>query len=190
MDFAPYQDTAPETTRALSPPPANRALSPAGRNARSPPTRPTTDPFGASSLPAPNHFSDEPRSNTGFGGGDVESGRLDVNLFETSLPIRLDYEACLSYLLLPPAGGVFLLLLEHKSDYVRFHAWQSALTFSAIFVIHLIFSWTAIISWILFVCDLGLIAFLTLHAYQDADGLDRFELPFFGGLASSFVDAE
>ena len=23
-----------------------------------------------------------------------------------------------------------------------------------------------------------------------ADGLDRFELPFFGGLASSFVDAE
>lgn len=25
---------------------------------------------------------------------------------------------------------------------------------------------------------------------MSADGLDRFELPFFGGLASSFVDAE
>ena len=51
--------------------------------------------------------------------GDVEAGRLGVNLFETSLPLRLDYEAMLAYLLLPPAGGVLLLVLEHKSDYVR-----------------------------------------------------------------------
>lgn len=119
MDFAPYQDTTPESTRALSPPP-NRTSSPA-RNARSPPpNRPTTGPFGASSLPAPSHFSDEPRGNAGFGGGDIEDGRLNVNLFETSLPLRLDYEAMLAYLLLPPAGGVFLLVVEHKSDYVRY----------------------------------------------------------------------
>ena len=26
----------------------------------------------------------------------------------------------LAYLLLPPAGGVFLLVVEHKSDYVRY----------------------------------------------------------------------
>jgi len=32
----------------------------------------------------------------------------------------LDYEACLAYLLLPPAGGVLLLVLEQKSDYVRY----------------------------------------------------------------------
>ncbi len=121
MDFAPYQDTTPESTRALSPPPPNRTSSPA-RNARSPPpNRPTTDPFGAaSSLPEPSRFSDEPRGHAGFGGRDVEDGRLDVNLFETSLPIRLDYEAMLAYLLLPPAGGFFLLVMEHKSDYVRY----------------------------------------------------------------------
>ena len=119
MDFAPYQDTTPESTRTLSPPP-NRTSSPA-RNVRSPPpNRPTTDPFAASSLPAPSHFSDEPRGHAGFGGGDLEGGRLDVNLFETSLPLRLDYEAMLAYLLLPPAGGVFLLVVEHKSDYVRY----------------------------------------------------------------------
>ena len=119
MDFAPYQDTTPESTRTLSPPP-NRISSPA-RNARSPPpTRPNTDPFGVSSLPEPSHFSDEPRENARFGGGDIENGRLDVNLFETSLPLRLDYEAMLAYLLLPPAGGVFLLVVEHKSDYVRY----------------------------------------------------------------------
>lgn len=40
----------------------------------------------------------------------------------------------MAYLVLPPAGGVFLLLVEHKSDYVRFHAWQSSLLFSAMFV--------------------------------------------------------
>ena len=122
MDFAPYQDTSPDTTRALSPPPKNRPTSPPSRSARSPPPqRPITDAFGASTLPAPNHFSNhEPGRNVGFG-GDIESGgRLDVNLFETSLPLRLDYEACLAYLLLPPAGGVFLLLVEHKSDYVRY----------------------------------------------------------------------
>jgi uncharacterized membrane protein len=32
----------------------------------------------------------------------------------------MDIEAALAYLLLPPAGGVFLLLAEHKSDYVRY----------------------------------------------------------------------
>ncbi|KAM0796009.1 hypothetical protein BDR22DRAFT_938400 [Usnea florida] len=189
MDFAPYQDTTPESTRALSPPP-NRVLSPT-RNARSPPpNRPQADPFRTSSLPEPSHFSDEPRGNAGFGGGDIENGRLDVNLFETSLPLRLDYEAMLAYILLPPAGGVFLLVVEHKSDYVRFHAWQSSLLFASIFILHLIFSWSSILSWMLFVVDIGLIGFLAMHAYRDADGLDRFEVPFFGGLASSFVDSE
>lgn len=117
-DFAPYQDTAPEITRTLSPPP--RRSTSTSPNARSPPpNRPATEPFIASSLPAPSHFGDEAERHGGFGGGDLEGGRLNVNLFETSLPIRLDYEAMLAYLLLPPAGGVFLLVAEHKSDYVR-----------------------------------------------------------------------
>lgn len=50
----------------------------------------------------------------------MEGGRLSLGAFETSLPIRMDFEAMLAYLLLPPAGGVFLLLVEHKSDYVRY----------------------------------------------------------------------
>lgn len=32
---------------------------------------------------------------------------------------RLDWEAVMAYVLLPPAGGVLLLIMEHKSDYVR-----------------------------------------------------------------------
>lgn len=81
-------------------------------------------------------------------------------------------------------------------------------------VIHLIFSRSPVMSWIIFVLDLCAIAFLAFRAYRDgtspfsytpilktiifqfnanlgtADGLDRFEVPFFGGLASSFVDSE
>ncbi|KAL8691993.1 MAG: hypothetical protein Q9218_002885 [Villophora microphyllina] len=199
MDFAPYQDTAPESTRALSPPPPQQRSSSRSPNPKSPPpSRGITDPFHSASLPAPSHFSDDPSGvdgRRGFGNADLESGARGgglnhMDLFETSLPIRLDYEACLAYLLLPPAGGVLLLVLEHKSDYVRFHAWQSSLVFTAMFIIHLIFSWSSVLSWIIFVLDLGLIGFLTMHAYQDANNLDRLELPFFGGLASSFVDAE
>jgi len=96
----------------------------------------------------------------------------------------------LAYLLLPPAGGVFLLVVEHKSDYVRFHAWQSSMLFSAIFLLHLVLVWSRFLSWLLFAMDLVLIGFLAFHAYRDVDTLDHFEVPLFGRLANSFVDNE
>ena len=189
MDFAPYQDQSPETNRALSPPPeGRRSFSP---GVRSPPlASPTTAPKPSANPWAPiEDSSARAFGNDGSGGhgsADLESGRGRLNEFETSLPIRLDYEACLAYLLLPPAGGVLLLVIEHKSDYVRwvlefendferrgdangnrFHAWQSALLFTAIFVLHLIFSWSAFLSWLLFVGDIGLIGYLTFRAYRD-----------------------
>lgn len=43
-----------------------------------------------------------------------------VSEFETSLGLRLDYEACLAYLAVPPLGAILLLILERKSDYVRY----------------------------------------------------------------------
>jgi len=105
MNFAPYQDESPETERALSPPIAgSRIKSPALRS-----------PRASADLPSPSHFG---HGNTGFG-RDVEGGHVSLGAFETSLPIRMDIEAMMAYLLLPPAGGVFLLLMEHKSDYVR-----------------------------------------------------------------------
>ncbi len=133
MDFAPYQDTDPERTRALSPPPpGNLALSPNSRTAARSPPPPSSntpnragDPYQSSStLPAPSYYNDD-YDHRGDRRGDVEAGRggggvVDVNLFETSVPLRLDYEAALAYILLPPVGGVVLLIVEHKSDYVRY----------------------------------------------------------------------
>ena len=79
----------------------------------------------------------------------------------------LDYESMLAYLLLPPAGAVLLLILEHKSDYVRFHAWQSALLFTTLVILHLIFSFSSFLSYTLLVTDLGLISWLAWSAYRD-----------------------
>lgn len=49
----------------------------------------------------------------------------------------------------------------------RFHAWQSALLFSFMFVIHIVFSWSTIMSWLLFLVDLAVIGYLTMRAYRD-----------------------
>ncbi|KAM5473524.1 hypothetical protein MauCBS54593_002320 [Microsporum audouinii] len=132
MNFAPYQDQSPDVERALSPPLAN-----ANRIHTSSP-RHTPSPLGQNHLRHSSSLDQNVMSNAqGFGSGfgrDVEGGRMSLGAFETSLPLRMDYEAMLAYLLLPPAGGVFLLLTEHKSDYVRFHAWQSSLLFTFMFV--------------------------------------------------------
>ncbi|KFY31118.1 hypothetical protein V493_01380, partial [Pseudogymnoascus sp. VKM F-4281 (FW-2241)] len=190
MDFAPYQDTSPDATRTLSPPPNDRRSTSA-----SPPLQPShANPWAAQAGSPP------PQGGGNGGGGFTNTNTRDVEMggrgrealhdYETSLPLRLDYEACLAYLALPPAGAVGLLLVEWKSDYVRFHAWQSALLFSAMFVVHLVFAWSSFLSWVLLVGDVGMIGYLTLRAYKDADTLDRCEVPFFGPLASRILDDE
>lgn len=207
-NFAPYQDAAPETARALSPP--LRVRSPAYSSPRtsSQQTRPKPGPrTGTNGVTSPSvttpptagvHYNnttsgyfDNPNAaqqqqqqqDQQRGSVDVERGwgspgggwgqrfgrREEVDMFETRLGWRMDFEACAAYVLLPPAGAVLLLVLEHRSDYVRFHAWQSALVFSFAFVLHVIFSWTATISYILLVGDLALMAWLTVRAYRDGE---------------------
>jgi uncharacterized membrane protein len=92
----------------------------------------------------------------------------------------------------------------------RFHAWQSSLLFTALFVVHLLFLWSTFLSWVIFLLELGLIAWLVLNAYRDADTLDRlvlptpsllpitvvgltlrrYEVPIVGPIASRFLDDE
>ncbi|KAK7614787.1 hypothetical protein JOL62DRAFT_234805 [Phyllosticta paracitricarpa] len=227
-NFAPYQDAAPETARAFSPPlrvrspalssprtssqqtrpkPGPRAASAAANGVTSPgvTTPPTTTTTTTTTTTATTttagglHYNN---TTTGyFDNPDQQSqpnqqqrgsrfGREEVDLFETRLGWRMDVEACAAYVLLPPAGAVLLLVLEHRSDYVRFHAWQSALLFSFAFVLHVIFSWTAFVSYLLLLGDLAVMAWLTVRAYRDAETLDRCEVPFFGPLASSILDDE
>ncbi|KAI0009710.1 hypothetical protein F4779DRAFT_358566 [Xylariaceae sp. FL0662B] len=203
MDFAPYQSSPPEHNRPFSPPrhdspraslDARRPFSPssaAGRGFASPPPLQHPQPQRSWVQPA----LAEAGNGTGFGGGGGGGGgggsyRDGVSEFDTSLGIRLDYEACLAYLGLPPLGAILLLILERNSDFVRFHAWQSSLLFTVIFIVHLIFSWSTFLSWVLFIADLCLMGWLALRAYRDADTLDRYEVPIFGHIASRIVDDE
>lgn len=59
----------------------------------------------------------------------------------------------------------------------RFHAWQSALLFSFLFLVHLLFSWSPFMSWVIFLGDLGLIVYLTMRAY--IDGMLRLSSPLY-----------
>ena len=215
VNFAPYQSSPPESERVNSPPLRSPTTSP---KPRTQPARAISsiadreDPWAAARaqrLPSPSQYYDDddnapagngytdleannPRRNDYIGASALQGGGVTNtgNVFETSLGISLRLEASLAYLLLPPAGGVVLLLFEHKSDYVRYHAWQSALLFSAMFLLHVIFSWTKIVSYFLLACDLLLVGYLAYGAWRNADTLDRVEVPFFGRLASSFVDDE
>lgn len=190
MNFAPYQDTSPELERSLSPPPASRGSIDSSRIRSPPPGKAVRQPStyqDNATLPPPSSFVGDyaPRATS----SPPDRGQT-LEAFQTSLPMRMDYEAMLAYLLLPPAGGVLLLIFEHKSDYVRFHAWQSSMLFTCIFILHLLLSWSKVLSWMLFTVDILLIGFLTLHAYQDVEQLDHYELPLFGRLANRFVDDE
>ncbi|EGX43667.1 hypothetical protein TWF173_007753 [Orbilia oligospora] len=189
-DWAPYQSTDPEAQRSSlrSPPPGNN-----GFFSTSPRLESQSNPWGDSRSYSPSNVIQPENgvsSSTSAGFGASRGGREFVNQFETSLPLRMDVEAALTYILLPPAGGVLFLMLEHNSDYVRFHAWQSALLFTAMFILHLIFLWSHFFSVLLSFIDLGLIVYLSVRAYSDADTLDRFEVPYFGAWANSFVEEE
>lgn len=140
MDFAPYQSSPPETTRALSPQTSprhsadfvRRSFSPTQANIGSRPSPPPLQHpqpqrhWGGSSLA---HEYRNPSAGGDYD-GDLEAGRGGgllgglsgggmVSEFDTSLGIRLDYEAAAAYLALPPLGPIVLLILERKSDYVR-----------------------------------------------------------------------
>ncbi|CAG8500936.1 5475_t:CDS:2 [Ambispora gerdemannii] len=101
--------------------------------------------------------------------GQAPSNQIKVNTYETDLPIRVDFAAAMTYIL-GCITGVMFLILEQKNDYVRFHAWQ--------------------LSFLLLLVELGLIGFLAYRAYVDGATLERYEVPYFGPLASLWVDNE
>jgi len=45
--------------------------------------------------------------------------------------------------------GIIFVVLEQKSTFVKFHAWQSIMTFGVLFVVSLILSWIPFIGWII-----------------------------------------
>lgn len=212
MNFAPYQSSPPESTRALSPPPERSRRASPHKSSNAPNSTPS---FGASIIdklrgrshngyqsldPETSHSNDndiynndpldEYNDSSSRLRGTANRNERHTAIYQSSIGLRIEHEAVLAYILLPPAGPLALLIFEQKSDYVRFHAWQSALLFTFAGVLHLLFSWSRVLSYFLLVGDLAAMAYLTWFAFRDAETLDRMEVPIIGRLASSWVDGD
>ncbi|KAJ1647622.1 hypothetical protein LPJ64_001001 [Coemansia asiatica] len=135
----------------------------------------------------------------GYGGGEPTAGPSTFNSqdggqrisrYETSLSLRYDVEASLAYAL-GMFSGAFLLVMEKKNDYVRFHAWQSVLL-SAVTLVALIL--TALVSnslyWLVFLAALCAHVYMIRRAYLDGAVFERYPLPYIGPLAMQLVDEE
>lgn len=135
MDFAPYQSSPPEHGRVASP---DRITSPrASTDVNRRPFSPTLHTVGQSPPPLQHPqpqrswagFDDQPkkwvheetRSSPAAPGSSIPRSHpvAEVSEFDTSLGIRLDYEACFAYLAFPPLGAILLLIMERNSDFVR-----------------------------------------------------------------------
>ncbi len=75
--------------------------------------------------------------------------------------------------------GIVFLIVEKKSDYIKFHAKQSTITFLGIFVILVIFGWIPIIGLLIWIFSLILWLVLMIKALQGK----RYSLPIVGKMA-------
>lgn len=132
-------------------------------------------------------------SGTG-GAGAVEDAEGQTNEWVTRYGMRVDILAALAYLL-GPISALALLLTETKNDFVRFHAYQSALLLTPLVVLRIFASLVGFWSWLQTLLTLLIFLpalYMTSHAYRDAahNGLARYHLPRIGRIADSWVADE
>ncbi|KND04583.1 uncharacterized protein SPPG_00303 [Spizellomyces punctatus DAOM BR117] len=171
--FSPYQ-----------PPPAEPRIGAGGYQQGG--VAPSTSVHPPSSSSTPRGYGAPP-----YQASQQQDAAERVNKYETSLGARVDIEAALCYVL-GCVTGVLFLILETKNDYVRFHAWQSAITFVGILGVQFFFSLfsATTLVWLIFLVEVALAAWLAYQAYVNADSLDRYQLPYIGEIASQWVDSE
>ncbi|TDL28460.1 hypothetical protein BD410DRAFT_222744 [Rickenella mellea] len=126
--------------------------------------------------------------------GPTEETHLAQHQWDTRFGTRVDIMAAFAYLL-GPISALVLLILETHNDYVRFHAYQSALLTTPILLLRifgtLVHFWSflvTILTILLFIVQF----FMAFQAYRDAsmNNLSRFYLPYIGPLADRWVEDE
>ncbi|NJE00778.1 DUF4870 domain-containing protein [Thermococcus sp. JdF3] len=105
---------------------------------------------------------------------------------KTSLGMDENLEGLLAYLAWWITGIIFLVL-EKESDFVRFHAMQSTITFIGITVLQVILSFIpyigGIIAWLLGIVGFILWILGMVKAYQG----ERYKFPIVGNLAEEWM---
>ncbi|KAI0932214.1 hypothetical protein AcW1_000604 [Taiwanofungus camphoratus] len=139
-----------------------------------------------------------PTLNTSQAGGlaavedaEAQSGH---SMWETRYGLRVDMLAAFSYLL-GPISALLLLIVETHNDYVRFHAYQSALLSTPLVALRILASLLQFPSFLCTILTLTLILpllYMTWRAYIDAtrNGLVRFHIPGIGPMADRWVSEE
>ncbi len=105
---------------------------------------------------------------------------------KTSLNMNENVEALLAYVL-GWLTGIIFLVIEKDSEYVRFHAMQSLVTFLSLTILSWIFGLIPFIGQLInfLIGILGLILWIIcmLKAYKH----EKFELPFAGKIAKNIL---
>ncbi|CDH53725.1 hypothetical protein BATDEDRAFT_89137 [Lichtheimia corymbifera JMRC:FSU:9682] len=198
MDFSPYRPSPDDDRRKQherqSKGKSRSSKSNSSNRYEPVSTNPTTAGIPGGGFSSYQAGTDNPSLyEQGFGGessGLQSNATVRVNKYETRLPIRVDIEAALTYIL-GPITGILFLILETKNDYVRFHAWQSSALFLSLMCVHFVLMFiSSVLSWMLFAIDILLILALVYRAYLDGASLERTMVPYFGPLAAEWVDSE
>ncbi|KAL1406320.1 hypothetical protein Q8F55_008019 [Vanrija albida] len=132
-------------------------------------------------------------SYSGGGGiGGAEEGR--INAWESRFGWRIDAMAAAAYLGGPITAALFLILETHN-DYVRFHAYQSALLTTPIVIFllltNLLLPFPAFLKTLIILGGVGVTLYTAYRAWKDAqDGLNRYWLPYIGEIAERWVGEE
>jgi len=138
-----------------------------------------------------------PTWETAIGGGsgaDEEVESQVQNQWETRYGMRVDLLAAWAYVL-GPVTAFGLLVMESHNDFIRFHAYQSALLTTPLILLRILASLLQVSSILRTVLTLLLfssISFMAFRAHTDAsrNGLTRFHVPFIGQLAERWLDEE
>lgn len=122
----------------------------------------------------------------------TQGGRSGRRSGRTSLDMEENLEGALCYVLTWLTGIIFFVL-EEESDFVRFHAMQSIVTFLPLFVLNMLlspwifgfrlFSLVSTLSTLVWILIIVLIVVLAVKAYQG----ERFKLPIAGDIAENQI---
>lgn len=104
----------------------------------------------------------------------------------SSTGLKENVAGALSYLL-GPITGILFLLMEKESQFVKFHAMQSTITFGGFWVLDIALSFIPYIG-VLLIPIVGLVAFITwLVCIYKAYSNEWFKLPVVGDIAEQQI---
>ncbi|KAH9944389.1 uncharacterized protein BXZ73DRAFT_96878 [Epithele typhae] len=188
--FAAYTPPPDDPSHASPPPHAStsRAWFPSGG----------APPSGGLAQPTSYQSGGIPTFNTSQAGGlgAVEDADAEnsTSMWETRHGWRVDLLAASAYLL-GPISAFIILVTETYNDFVRFHAYQSALLTTPLVILRILASLLQFAPFLRTVFTFLIIVpslYMAWQAYIDAsrNGLVRFQIPFIGPLAERWVYEE